>query len=159
MTRSKLLPPRHEYLTSSLVDLHLLRWRLLWKCESKQWHFILKNILSNPHKMFTVNMQLSFIVCCFKQSFVSEYRAWQLGLCEMAEESVMWSSLVFFSLYKTGDVRVASRGQESVSVASIVKEMYQWRSTVKEMYQRRAKHSASCVSYRDTARHSQTRAE
>ena len=44
-----------------------LRCRLLWKCESKQWHFILQNILKNTYKLFTVNIQLSFVVCCFKK--------------------------------------------------------------------------------------------
>lgn len=94
-----------------------LRCWLLWKCESKQWQLILQHILSNPYKLFTVNIQLSFIVCCFKQSSIRERRVWQLGLCKMAERSVMWSSSVFFSLSKTGDVRVVSRSQESVSVA------------------------------------------
>jgi len=94
MTRSKLLPQCHEYLTS-FWSIHLfLRCRLLWKCGSKQWHFILQHIQSNPYELFTINIQLSFIVCRFKQRFIREYRVWQFGLCKMAGESVTWSSSV-----------------------------------------------------------------
>ena len=81
MTRYKLLPQSHEYLTP-LWSIHLfLTCRLLWKCESKQWHFILEHIQSSSY-----SLQLLCVVLNKDLSVSRE--CGNFGLCKMAEESV-----------------------------------------------------------------------